>query len=111
MFSLCLPAVLLSVCPHARLPAFRPSVFAPLQVIQPVFNLMAEQICLMGDMGESPALRLGFDDFNESACMPTVGVQLWSFRLCAVSSRLYVAVLDGLGLSDIANWWAVLVAK
>lgn len=43
-----------------------------LQVIQPVFNLMAEQVCLMGDMGESPALRLGFDDFNESACMPQV---------------------------------------
>jgi hypothetical protein len=43
-----------------------------LQVIQPVFNLMAEQIGLMGDMGESPALRLGYDDFNESACMPQV---------------------------------------
>jgi hypothetical protein len=43
-----------------------------LQVVQPVFNLMAEQVCLMGDMGEAPALRLGYDDFNESACMPQV---------------------------------------
>jgi hypothetical protein len=59
---------------YACLPACAPTLlFAPLQVIQPVFNLMAEQICLMGDMGESPALRLGFDDFNESACMPQVG--------------------------------------
>lgn len=43
--------------------------------IQPVFNLMAEQIGLMGEVGESPALRLGYDDFNESACMPQVCVQ------------------------------------
>lgn len=43
-------------------------------VVQPVFNLMAEQIALMGDAGEAPALRLGYDDFNESACMPQVCV-------------------------------------
>lgn len=44
-----------------------------LQVVQPIFNLMAEQIGLMGEVGESPALRLGYDDLNESACMPEVG--------------------------------------
>jgi hypothetical protein len=43
-----------------------------LQVVQPVFNLMAEQIGLMGEVGEQPALRLGYDDFNESACMQQV---------------------------------------
>lgn len=65
------------------------------QVIQPVFNLMAEQVCLMGDSGEAPALRLGYDDFNESACMPQVGgwgsaarsmggrVGGWKYRVCA----------------------------
>jgi hypothetical protein len=46
--------------------------FCVLQVIQPVFNHMAEQIALMGDAGEAPALRLCYDDFNESTCMPEV---------------------------------------
>ena len=41
-------------------------------VVQPVFNLMVEQIALMGDAGEAPALRLGYDDFNESVCMSEV---------------------------------------
>jgi len=43
-----------------------------LQVVQPVFNLMAEQIALMGEAGEAPALRLGYDDFNESCWMREV---------------------------------------
>lgn len=43
-----------------------------MQVVQPVFNLMAEQIGLMGAAGEQPALRLGYDDFNESACISEV---------------------------------------
>lgn len=43
-----------------------------LQVVQPVFNLMAEQIALMGEAGEAPALRLGYDDFNESMWMREV---------------------------------------
>lgn len=44
------------------------------QVVQPVFNLKAEEIGLMGEVGEQPALRLGYDDFNESASMPEVGL-------------------------------------
>ncbi len=60
----CLPVCIPVLCACPSSPS--------LQVIQPVFNLMAEQICLMGDMGESPALQLGYDDFNESACMPQV---------------------------------------
>ena len=41
-------------------------------VVQPLFNLMAEQIGLMGNAGEQPALRLGYDDINESACIAQV---------------------------------------
>lgn len=41
-------------------------------VVQPVFNFMAEQIALMGSAGEQPALRLGYDDINESACIAQV---------------------------------------
>eukprot|EP00879_Flechtneria_rotunda_P010664 GHRR01011145.1.p1 GENE.GHRR01011145.1~~GHRR01011145.1.p1 ORF type:complete len:1109 (+),score=334.63 GHRR01011145.1:1762-5088(+) len=42
------------------------------QVVQPIFNLMSEQIGLMGAAGEQPALRLGYDDMNESACIASV---------------------------------------
>lgn len=42
------------------------------QVVQPVFNLLAEQVGLMGQAGEQPALRLGYDDVNESACISEV---------------------------------------
>ncbi|KAF8059158.1 CALS3 [Scenedesmus sp. PABB004] len=40
--------------------------------VQPAFNLLAEQVGLMGEAGEQPALRLGYDDANESACIPAV---------------------------------------
>jgi hypothetical protein len=40
----------------------------PLQVLQPLFNYVAEQVGLMGGMKEEPALRVGYDDINESAC-------------------------------------------
>lgn len=57
-------------------------------VVQPVFNFMAEQIALMGAAGEQPALRLGYDDINESACIAPVcvlsgfGSNVWYIMLC-----------------------------
>lgn len=45
-------------------------------VVQPVFNFLAEQVGLMGQAGEQPALRLGYDDVNESACIAQVGAIL-----------------------------------
>jgi len=37
-------------------------------VLQPLFNYVAEQVGLMGGAKEEPALRVGYDDMNESAC-------------------------------------------
>lgn len=44
------------------------------QVLQPIFNLLAEQVGLMGFSKEQPALRLGYDDVNESASIAAVSM-------------------------------------
>jgi hypothetical protein len=51
--------------------------------VQPVFNLMAEQIGLMAEAGEQPALRLGYDDMNESACIKQVRGRRACMLACA----------------------------
>jgi hypothetical protein len=76
------------------------------QVVQPVFNLMAEQVGLMGEIGEAPALRLGYDDINESACLPQVGGRVMQAHSWCEAKQVQMRVFESSPM-ELSLWPAV----